>query len=266
MYNFYMKPIYKYNVVFKDNNNPDENIIFCHGLNSTADRFDIFKNYWTKSNYYALQFPASNLTPVLEGDEPSVFCFARLVVEFVEKNNLKNVTLIGHSLGGGTISLAYQMRPDLFKKLVYIAPMNKPALALYDRYKKDYFPQDYEGFLDLMRSLYYDISKFTSDPEWVKEQKESFDPYLYNNPDIVKLGTPDMRVFEAIEETLKIIKVPTILILGEKDGVILRQECIDYFKKYVQNVEIHWIPKTGHMMYLEDWNSFINILEPFLGK
>ncbi len=75
MYNFYMKPIYKYNVVFKDNNNPDENIIFCHGLNSTADRFDIFKNYWTKSNYYALQFPASNLTPVLEGDEPKV-CFA----------------------------------------------------------------------------------------------------------------------------------------------------------------------------------------------
>ncbi len=64
-----------------------------------------------------------------------MFCFARLVVEFVEKNNLKNVTLIGHSLGGGTISLAYQMRPDLFKKLVYIAPMNKPALALYDRYK-----------------------------------------------------------------------------------------------------------------------------------
>ncbi|SBO45620.1 hypothetical protein MBOVJF4428_00659 [Mycoplasmopsis agalactiae] len=43
MYNFIMKPIYKYNVVFKDNNNPNENIIFCHGLNSTADRFDIFK-------------------------------------------------------------------------------------------------------------------------------------------------------------------------------------------------------------------------------
>nr|WP_318027696.1 alpha/beta hydrolase [Mycoplasmopsis bovis] len=124
-----------------------------------------------------------------------MFCFARLVVEFVEKNNLKNVTLIGHSLGGGTISLAYQMRPDLFKKLVYIAPMNKPALALYDRYKKDYFPQDYEGFLDLMRSLYYDISKFTSDPEWVKEQKENFDPYLYNNPDIVKLGNTRYESF-----------------------------------------------------------------------
>ncbi len=54
-----------------------------------------------------------------------------------------------------------------------------------------------------MRSLYYDISKFTSDPEWVKEQKENFDPYLYNNPDIVKLGTPDMRVFEAIDRNFK---------------------------------------------------------------
>nr|WP_318027963.1 alpha/beta hydrolase [Mycoplasmopsis bovis] len=47
----------------------------------------------------------------------------KLVIEFIEKNNLKNVTLIGHSMGGGTISLAYKLRPDLFKKMVYIAPM-----------------------------------------------------------------------------------------------------------------------------------------------
>ncbi len=39
-----------------------------------------------------------------------VYQFAKLVIEFIEKNNLKNVTLIGHSMGGGTISLAYKLR------------------------------------------------------------------------------------------------------------------------------------------------------------
>ncbi len=51
------KIIYDYNVVFKDNGNDNENIIFCHGFNSSPKTFKLFEQYWTKSNYYALQFP-----------------------------------------------------------------------------------------------------------------------------------------------------------------------------------------------------------------
>lgn len=49
-----MNVIYKYDFVFKDNNNLNENIIFCHGFNSFLNLFKIFENYWIKLNYYVL--------------------------------------------------------------------------------------------------------------------------------------------------------------------------------------------------------------------
>ncbi|MCE6115332.1 alpha/beta fold hydrolase [Mycoplasmopsis agalactiae] len=260
--------VYDYEVVFKDNNNPNENIVFCHGFNSSPKTFKTFEKYWTKSNYYALQFPGNNNVAPINNHEVSVPQFAKLVVDFVEKNNLKNVTLIGHSMGGGTISLAYKLKPELFKKMVYIAPMNKTSLALADDYRKDYFPKTFDDFLMFLKSLYYDTSTFTSNSEWMKNAKNNFDANDYNNETIVKLGEslPVLELHNQIEQGLDSINAPTILILGEKDGVIRREECIAYFKEHVKNVETVYIPKTGHMMFEENWDEFIKILESFLDK
>ncbi|UOE63360.1 alpha/beta hydrolase [Mycoplasmopsis bovis] len=262
------KIIYDYNVVFKDNGNDNENIIFCHGFNSSPKTFKLFEQYWTKSNYYALQFPGNNNVAPINDHEVSVYQFAKLVIEFIEKNNLKNVTLIGHSMGGGTISLAYKLRPDLFKKMVYIAPMNKTSLALADEYRNDYFPKTFDDFLVFLKSLYYDISTFTSNKLWMENARKNFNPNDYNNETIVKLGEslPVLELHNKIEEGLDAITVPTILILGEKDGVIRREECLEYFKEHVKGIETTFIPKTGHMMFEENWPEFIKILETFLTK
>ncbi|MBZ4218323.1 alpha/beta fold hydrolase [Mycoplasma tauri] len=262
------KIIYDYPYVFKDNNNEEENIIFVHGFNSSPASFKIFQNYWTKSNYYAIQFPGNNCVKPLENHEISVHKFAQLLVDFVQQNKLKNVTLIGHSMGGGIISLAYKMNPELFKKMVYIAPMNKTSLTTTDAYFDTYFPKNFDDFLKYMAALHYDISSFINDKSWMRINKLFFDPNLYNNENIIKLGKslPILSLHNEIEEGLKLIKVPTLLILGEKDAVIDRDSCFSYFKNNVKNVQTFFIPKTGHMMFNEDWDSFIEILEPFLLK
>lgn len=46
--------VYDYDVVFKDNNNLNENIVFCYGFNFLLKIFKIFEKYWIKSNYYVL--------------------------------------------------------------------------------------------------------------------------------------------------------------------------------------------------------------------
>ncbi|CAL59183.1 Pseudogene of Triacylglycerol lipase(C terminal part) [Mycoplasmopsis agalactiae PG2] len=102
----------------------------------------------------------------------------------------------------------------------------------------------------------------------MKNAKKNFDANDYNNETIVKLGEslPVLELHNQIEQGLDSINVPTILILGEKDGVIRREECIAYFKEHVKNVETVYIPKTGHMMFEENWEEFIKILESFLDK
>ncbi|WP_029608569.1 alpha/beta fold hydrolase [Mycoplasma simbae] len=258
--------IYDYPYIFKNNNNAEQNIIFVHGFNSSPAAFKIFEKYWTKSNYYAIQFPGNSGVKAVKDHQINVYQYARLLVEFVEKNNLKNVVLIGHSMGGGTISLANKLKPELFSKMVYIAPMNKTSLATAENYRNTYFPKTFEEFLLFMDALYFDTTKFTSNKNWMNLTKSTFDPNHFNNEDVLELGAslPVMQLHLDIEEGLKSIKVPTLLILGEKDGVIDRDNCLKYFDECVENVKTLYIPKTGHMMFEEDWDSFINILEPFL--
>ncbi|MCT4469523.1 alpha/beta fold hydrolase [Mycoplasma sp. HS2188] len=262
------KIIYDYPYVFKDNNNPEENIIFVHGFNSSPNTFKLFQNYWKNSNYYAIQFPGNSGVKAVKNHKLSVYQFAELLIDFIEQNQLKNVTLIGHSMGGGTISLAYRMRPELFKKMVYVAPMNKTSLATADAYKQTYFPKNFDEFLNFLRGLYFDISKFTNDEKWMRLTKATFNADDFNNPDILELGDslPVLKLHNDIEAGLESINVPTLLILGEKDAVIARDQCLKYFNEHVKDVQTTFIPKTGHMMFEENWDSFISILEPFLLK
>ncbi len=46
------------------------------------------------------------ITPRLKkADDATVECYSDLLINFIEDNKLKNIILIGHSMGGGTISL-----------------------------------------------------------------------------------------------------------------------------------------------------------------
>ncbi|MBU4690394.1 alpha/beta hydrolase [Mycoplasma sp. ES3157-GEN-MYC] len=257
---------YDYPYVFKNNEQPHKPVIFVHGFNSKPATFSIFENYWTKTDYYAIQFPGCNGVKAIKNHELSVNQYAELLIKFMIDNNLKDVTLIGHSMGGGIISLAYKLRPDLIGKMVFVAPMNKTSLKTVDTYNTTYFPKNFEEFLNFLSVLYYDISKFTNDKKWMKLAKENFDPNEHNNADVIKLGNslPLLELHDEIEDGLKSIKVPSLLILGEKDGVIDRENCLKYFNKNVENIKTVFIPKTGHMMFEENWEEFISILEPFI--
>ncbi|MBU4690878.1 alpha/beta fold hydrolase [Mycoplasma zalophi] len=257
---------YKYPYVFIDNKKPEQPIIFVHGFNSSCERFNIFAQNWKENDYYAISFPGNNNLKPLDNDEVSVESFSDILIKFIDDNNLKNVILVGHSMGGATISLAYKKRPELFSKMLYIAPMNKTSLAKQKDYLESYFPKTFEQYLDFLQALYYDISKFTNNEEWMNQNKKCFDPNDFNNEIIVKLGysLPNMQIMNKIEAGLNAINVPTLLVLGEKDGVIDRDTCLKYFQDNVKNIKTTYIPKTGHMMYEENFEEFMKIVAPFL--
>lgn len=261
------KVIYDYEYAFKDNNNKDGAIIYCHGHNSKPEIFEMFQNYWTKTNYYALQFPGNNLVKPVKDHKLSVYQFAQLLINFIVDNGLKNVTLIGHSMGGGTISLAYKLRPDLIGKLIYIAPINKTTSLSKGKYKRNFEPKTLSEYHDSLRPLYYNFDALIANSEFSEEVKKAFDPERFSNPYIKELTmSMDASLYDEIESSLDSITVPTLLILGEKDGVIDSESCLEYFKEHVKNLESVIVPKSSHIIYLENWPVFIDAMDKFLNK
>nr|WP_307908670.1 alpha/beta hydrolase [Mycoplasmopsis bovis] len=65
-----------------------------------------------------------------------------------------------------------------------------------------------------------------------------------------------LSLYDEIESSLDSITVPTLLILGEKDGVIDSESCLKYFKEYVKNLESVIVPKSSHIIYLGKLASF----------
>ncbi|WP_436358798.1 alpha/beta fold hydrolase [Mycoplasma sp. 480] len=264
-----MKKIkYDYPFVFKDNNQPKNPVIFVHGFNSNHSRHNVFMDKWTLSDYYAISFPGNDLLEAKNNDEISVYSFANLLIKFIKENNLKDVVLIGHSMGGGIISLAYLQEPSLFSKLIYVAPMNKSSLVKKEDYFNSYFPKTFEEYKTFLKSLYYDPTPLFMNKEFIEKEKNNFDPYLFNNPTIVKLGEslPNINLMNNIEKGLNSIKIPTLLLLGEKDAVIDRENCIKYFYNNVKNIQIEVFEKVGHMIYYENFEKYFNIIKDFYLK
>ncbi|TDV24378.1 pimeloyl-ACP methyl ester carboxylesterase [Mycoplasmopsis mustelae] len=264
-----MKQIkYQYPYVFKDNKQPINPIIFIHGFNSNAENHNIFMQNWNLSDYYAISFPGNNLLQPKNSDAVSVESFADLLIKFIQDNNLKDVVVIGHSMGGGIISLAYNKQPSLFAKMIYVTPMNKSSLVKKDEYFDSYFPKTFEEYKKFLQALYYNTNKLFKNKEFMKREEKNFDPYLYNNKTIVNLGKslPNLSLMNQIEKGLNKITVPVLLLLGERDTVIDRDNCIKYFKENVKNIQIEVFNKVGHMIYYENFDKYLQIITEFYKK
>lgn len=260
---------YDYPFIFYDHKKSDKSpIIFAHGVNSSHHRHDIFAKNYHKHDYYGIAFPGNNWIKPKKNHKLSVEQYAELLIEFVEKNKLNKPILLGHSMGGGTIAIAYSKRPDLFSKLIFVAPMNKTSLVKAEDYKKTYFPKTFDEYIDFLKVLYYDIKPMINNKDFLEKEKQDFDPNYYNNPNALEIGysLPDIKLMNKIEDGLKKINIPTLLILGEKDGVIDRENCIKYFKQLIPHIQIEVIPKTGHVLYYEDFETYLKIVSQFLEK
>ncbi|MBY7704632.1 alpha/beta hydrolase [Vibrio harveyi] len=84
--------------------------------------------------------------------------------------------------------------------------------------------------------------------------KKTFSANDYNNETILNLGKTlvSNQVHDQIEKALTSIQIPCLLVLGEKDGVVDRDKCLEYFETKIKDIKTCYIPKTGHMVFEED--------------
>ncbi|WP_025740950.1 alpha/beta fold hydrolase [Aquimarina pacifica] len=187
------------------------------------------------------------------------------LLEYCSANNLTDICLLGHSMGGKTAMLFASKYPD---KLSY--------LIVADIGPK-YYPLHHQDILDGLSALDFDSvsSRSEADKELSEYVAESgVRMFLLKNlywKEKEKLG---LRIhLEALVANAKEIGVElskayvytgkTIFLRGEKSNYILDED-IDTIKIQFPNAVIKKIPAAGHWLHAENPDEFLSKVLEFI--
>jgi len=248
-----------------------EPIILLHGFGSSSYSFHYLTDVLSK-RYKTISIDLKGF-----GDSPkpddglySVYDQAVLVDKFIKEHHLKNVTLIGHSYGGGVALSLALLDKKAIKKMVlidsaaykqYIPSMMRDtqipivgALGFY------LLPASYE-MSESYDYLFYDKSKI--DKKTLSIMAENLKK---QNAKTVFLSAVKDLIPEDIDEVSKryrSIKIPTLIIWGEKD-VVVRKKTGYRLHGDLQNSELKVIKNCGHIPHEEKPKEVLKYLLDFL--
>lgn len=193
------------------------------------------------------------------------YLLAEDLKEYVDRNGLSNVVVLGHSMGGKTAMMAASLYPDLVEKLVVV-----------DIAPRFYAPH-HQRILEGMKAL--DAAHLTSRGEaedllssYIEEQGVKL--FLLKNLYWKSKGVLGLRlnldalianidsVGEALPETAFYNK-PSLFIRGANSSYITEEDESEIQKHFPQS-EIVTIPKAGHWVHAENKDAFFAAVMQFL--
>lgn len=142
-------------------------ILFIHGYCVDYSYFvcaDRFPNY----DVWMVNLPGhgNNTVPPdkkIYKKQLTIDNITNFVVNFINDNQLQNIILIGHSMGGAIASFVYKLIPDKIQKIILISPANFASVYAAILFLKNFFPKNMEEKMNLQKILYHDISKPQND-------------------------------------------------------------------------------------------------------
>jgi len=225
-------------------------IIVLHGLMGALSNFDKTFHHFSNIGYKVLipELPLYTL-PLLKTNVKNL---AKFLHEFIEHKNLKNVILLGNSLGGH-IALYHTKH---YTKDVGALVLTGSS-GLYEKSMGVSFPKrgNYEYIEKKTKEVFYDENVAT---------KELIDQ-VYNivndrNSAIKTLSIAKSAIRHNMAKDLPNMNQPTCIIWGKQDNVT-PPEVAEDFHKLLPNSDLFWINKCGHAAMMETPYEFNAILE-----
>ena len=184
--------------------------------------------------------------------------FAEFLKLFLEKLNIKNPVLIGHSNGGRIIINAVGKNMVKAKKIVLIDSAGiKPKRSL-EYYLKLGFFKTGKMFLNLLPNT----EKSKEFKERLRNKVGSSD---YKASPIVLKDTLKVIVNEDVKKLLPNIKVPTLLIWGSLDTATPISDA-KIMEKLIPDAGLVEYPYGSHFSYLENIENCKLVLDSFLNS
>lgn len=252
----------------KNTNDKNKPIIFLvHGFGTDHRCFRYLEKELKNYNYYNFDLPGSVVGVKYSSNSLKISSMVKLIIKYIELNDLKNIILIGHSMGGAIAGMIASMIPKKINALIMLSPLNKTSLPkLIDKFDK-FNVRDYKSFMKLQKEIFVnpDATLEEIDKEEYYDQTLLLFRNNFKNLLITMISIIDIR--EIINADLKFrkIKVPTLILLGEKDRFIRIKQCKLYFEKIITNdIEIKIIESSGHGFFVEKKQDFFKIINDYI--
>jgi len=231
-----------------------EPLVLLHGLFGALSNFVSLIEYFR--NYNKVIVP---MLPLLDMDilHTSVGGLAKFVNRFIEARQLKDVHLMGNSLGGHVAMVHILKHPERIKSLILTG-----SSGLFENGMGDSYPKrgDYEYIKRKTELTFYDPTMAT------KELVDEVYSMTNNRLKVIKIiALAKSAIRNNLGEELNQIKQPTLLVWGNNDTItppfVARE-----FNKLIPNSELYFIDKCGHAPMMEVPDEFNAILHKFLKK
>jgi 2-hydroxy-6-oxonona-2,4-dienedioate hydrolase len=231
-----------------------EPLVLLHGLFGALSNFENLIEYFRQHNKVIVP-----ILPLFELDilHSTVGGLAKFVHRFMESRDLKNVHLLGNSLGGHVALIHVLKHPERIKSLTLTG-----SSGLFENGMGDSYPKrgDYEYIKNKTELTFYDPKTATKD---LVDEVYGIVNNRIKAIKIISLAKSAIR--NNLGEELNQIKQPTLLIWGNNDNItppfVARE-----FNKLIPNSELHFIDKCGHAPMMEVPDEFNIILHKFLKK
>jgi pimeloyl-ACP methyl ester carboxylesterase len=231
-----------------------EPLVLLHGLFGALSNFkDLIEHFRKTHKVIIPMLPLYDLTLL----DTSVAGLAKHVTKFIEAKGLKNIHLLGNSLGGH-IGLVYTLKhQEVIKTLILTG-----SSGLFENGMGETYPKrnDYEFMRKKVELTFYDPKIAT------KELVDEVYSIVNNRLKALKIiALAKSAIRHNLGEELREIKVPTCLIWGKND-TITPPMVAEEFRSLIPNSELHWIDKCGHAPMMEVPDDFNQILSGFLER
>lgn len=227
------------------NNSSKKTLVYLHGWGQNIEMMmPIAKPFMQSENILIIDLPGFGKS----GEPKTVWSladYATMVYELLNKLDLKNPIVIGHSFGG-KVALFYASMYKI-EKLVLLASPYKVA----------------NPKVSLKVKLLKKLAKIPLLKQIAENCKKNMGSTDYRN------ASPKMRsilvkhINTDATEICKKINCPTIMIWGTKDTAVPLKDAYE-MEKLIKNSAVLEYPEKTHYAYLEDINKTINILKSFI--
>ena len=230
-------------------------VIFLHGLMGALSNFEQTANIIAKGGYRVIipSLPIYTL-PILKTSAKGI---SRFLEKFISDLKLKDVSLLGNSLGGHVALIFTKNNPNIVKRLLLTG-----SSGLYEKTMGDTFPrrEDYNYIKEKTQEVFFDPKIATK--ELVDEVFES----VNSREKVIRiLAIAKSAIRHNMAKELPNMKQNTCLLWGKND-IVTPPEVAEEFHKLLPNSDLFWFDKCGHAPMMEHPIDFANTCVEWLKK
>lgn len=252
-------------------------IILIHGFGDEKDGY-LHPSFLLKKEYHLIipDLPGFGDNPQDSQRTYGLDFLSESINVLIEELELKNIHVMGNSLGGSVSMELCLNYPDKFKSLTLIDTAGcyieeyHSAFHEYLNGNNIFQVTSREEYLGLLNTIFEKLPPLPSPIfEFLyKKITNNHDWYGKMMDDLIGLERPiSLEDIESISFNKKIqkIKQPTLILWGENDKVF-PLEISNYLEREIPNSYKHIIPNCGHAPQYERYSDFVKGIKKFLNS